>query len=972
MIRSISSSRSVVERRAADVIVIGDSTIGAGVAYSLAKRGKKVSNSLLLWPRGSLDCGPRARTTSRQSSSSSSSSGSGRSEGPNMARGGGREQWSSVAASSGGQCGPTSSAEGLEVLAEACRVAGVTLSGAAWEEQATSQPWLRQGAGRGLAALAQPDGGVINAVAADRVLRDLAARAGVAVKDHLQLRGWQDCGSMLRLRASSTLQPSAESVFEGEQVVLAPGTWLPEALALWDLELGLQVKERVSVRCPAASALAKGPLLRSWGAAGGAEEEEEAPSHGMPVSAQWLLFPPVAGGLHCKLSSPGAQAQGRQQMSPLQTLAKQGSLAPKGQASSKSSDTHLSPAPAPELASRATRSSTEDDATHPPGSPLPLSRARRQAGALVHGLGWTDQQVTGVEGGRQAGAESDSKGERDQQSAAAEAARAVCSYAQDVLTPDGLPLLGWHPGFEAGRVLVVSTVAGAWAGGEEAAEAWEQARQQAAGLVGRDAMEAWSASGKGGRLEGDRELEQHGHSGPAGLTGPGNLTDSTKASTTSSRWSEYGPPQSIPGPHDGSVRKNLEDALARVRDKYGKMSVFVNDAVAMPDMEFMSTGSLSLDTALGGGIPKGRIIEIYGPESSGKTTLAISCIAQVQALGGYAALIDAEYAFDPKYATSMGVNVPQLIKAAPDYGEMALDITDELARSGAVDLIVVDSVSSLVARQELENDLGAPTVGLQARMMSQALRKLVGSCSKTGCSIIFINQIRMKVGVMFGSPETTSGGQALKYYASVRIDVRKKDVIGVKEKAEGIKVMAKIIKNKVAPPFRTAMFSILFASGLDRVGGIMDAAEGAGVLDKRAGGCYYYQDSLLGRVSICDLLNGRITIARMRTATSTAMSGVSTARKPYGRWLSLAGPALAEVWCCSYCDSGILCFARCCIWQGYDKVLEMLRTDQELCKRIEVETRAELNKDPELAGALEDESETEDGDPGAEFDDPGL
>ncbi|KAJ9509647.1 hypothetical protein QJQ45_011354 [Haematococcus lacustris] len=377
-------------------------------------------------------------------------------------------------------------------------------------------------------------------------------------------------------------------------------------------------------------------------------------------------------------------------------------------------------------------------------------------------------------------------------------------------------------------------------------------------------------------------------------------------------------------------RKNLEDALTRVRDKYGKMSVFVNDAVAMPDMEFMSTGSLSLDTALGGGIPKGRIIEIYGPESSGKTTLAISCIAQVQALGGYAALIDAEYAFDPKYATSMGVNVPQLIKAAPDYGEMALDITDELARSGAVDLIVVDSVSSLVARQELENDLGAPTVGLQARMMSQALRKLVGSCSKTGCSIIFINQIRMKVGVMFGSPETTSGGQALKYYTSVRIDVRKKDIIGVKEKAEGIKVMAKIVKNKVAPPFRTAMFSILFASGLDRVGGIMDAAEGAGVLDKRAGGCYYYQDNLLGRVSICDLLNGRITIARMRTATSTVMSG------------------------------------------GYDKVLEMLRTDQELCKQIEVETRAELNKDPELAGALEDESETEDGDPGAEFNDPAL
>ncbi|KAL6746594.1 hypothetical protein V8C86DRAFT_3034544 [Haematococcus lacustris] len=601
MIRSISSGRSVVERRAADVIVIGDSTIGAGVAYSLAKRGKKVillrdmgmtlkapkmetlrplilpdtnvqlvhlaqeaaaylhglalqSNSLLLWPRGSLDCGPRARTTSRQSSSSSSS---GRSEGPNMARGGGRgpgaqqQQWSSVAAFSGGQCGPSCSAEALEALAEACRAAGVTLSGAAWEEQAPSQPWLRQGAGRGLAALAQPDGGVINAVAADSLLRDLAARAGVAVKDHLQLRGWQDCGSMLRLRASSTLQPSAESVFEGEQVVLAPGTWMPEALALWDLQLGLQVKERVSVRCPAASALAKGPLLRCWGAAG--EPEEEAPSHGMPVSAQWLLFPPVASGLHCKLSSPGAQAQGRRQMSPLQTLAKQGSLAPKGQASSKSSDTHLSPAPAPELASRATRSSTEGDATHPPGSPLPLSQARRQAGALVHGLGWTDQQVTGVEGGRQAGAELDSKGERDQQSAAAEAARAVCSYAQDVLTPDGLPLLGWHPGFEAGRVLVVSTVAGAWAGGEEAAEAWEQARQQAAGLVGRDAMEAWSASGKGGRLEGDRELEQHGHSGPAGLTGPGNFTDSTKASTNSSRGSEYGPPQSIPGPHDGSV-----------------------------------------------------------------------------------------------------------------------------------------------------------------------------------------------------------------------------------------------------------------------------------------------------------------------------------------------------------------------------------------------------------------------------------
>ncbi|OZY85843.1 recombinase RecA [Cellvibrio mixtus] len=298
---------------------------------------------------------------------------------------------------------------------------------------------------------------------------------------------------------------------------------------------------------------------------------------------------------------------------------------------------------------------------------------------------------------------------------------------------------------------------------------------------------------------------------------------------------------------DANKEKALQAALSQIERQFGKGTVMRmgdKEQVAIPAI---STGSLGLDVALGiGGLPKGRIIEIYGPESSGKTTLTLQVIAEAQRLGGTCAFIDAEHALDPIYASKLGVNVEDLIISQPDTGEQALEVTDMLVRSGAVDVLVVDSVAALTPRAEIEGEMGDHHVGLQARLMSQALRKITGNIKNANCLVIFINQIRMKIGVMFGNPETTTGGNALKFYASVRLDIRRIGAVKEGEEVIGSETRVKVVKNKVAPPFKQAEFQILYGSGINRMGEVVDYGVKLGMIDK-AGAWYSYQGNKIGQ-----------------------------------------------------------------------------------------------------------------------------
>ena len=295
-------------------------------------------------------------------------------------------------------------------------------------------------------------------------------------------------------------------------------------------------------------------------------------------------------------------------------------------------------------------------------------------------------------------------------------------------------------------------------------------------------------------------------------------------------------------------QKALEAALGQIERQFGKGSVMKlgQDSAAL-DIDATSTGSLGLDIALGiGGLPKGRIIEIYGPESSGKTTLALHAIAEAQKSGGICAFVDAEHALDPVYAKNLGVDLDELLISQPDAGEQALEITDTLVRSGAVSMVIVDSVAALTPKAELEGDMGDHQVGAQARLMSQAMRKLTGSISKSGCMVVFINQIRMKIGVMFGSPETTSGGNALKFYSSVRLDIRRIGAIKDRDEVVGNQTRVKIVKNKVAPPFKQVEFDIMYGQGISKRGELIDLGVKAGLVEK-SGSWFSYGDQRIGQ-----------------------------------------------------------------------------------------------------------------------------
>ncbi|HEX3169439.1 MAG TPA: recombinase RecA [Burkholderiales bacterium] len=341
---------------------------------------------------------------------------------------------------------------------------------------------------------------------------------------------------------------------------------------------------------------------------------------------------------------------------------------------------------------------------------------------------------------------------------------------------------------------------------------------------------------------------------------------------------------------DENKSKALAAALSQIEKQFGKGSIMrLGEADVAKDIASVSTGSLGLDIALGiGGFPRGRVIEIYGPESSGKTTLTLSVIAQMQKVGGTAAFIDAEHALDPQYAQKLGVNVQELLISQPDNGEQALEIADMLVRSGSVDVVVVDSVAALTPKAEIEGEMGEPQMGLQARLMSQALRKLTGNIKRSNTMVIFINQIRMKIGVMFGNPETTTGGNALKFYASVRIDIRRTGAIKKGDEVIGSETRAKVVKNKVAPPFKQANFDILYGEGISREGEIIELGVLHNIVDK-SGAWYTYGKERIGqgKDNTRDYLKEHPEMAEEIEAKIRAAIGVGGGPK-------LAEPAVAQ------------------------------------------------------------------------------